>query len=296
MIVVGHERARALLREHASGIPVLVSGPSGVGLSLVVREWVGGLVSRGEVHRVGVSSYPLEDASLSPMEAVRQIERDVLRRIPSPGRLQRVIVIDLDWLSASSDKAANALLLTLEEPPAGVQFVLTASRPPLATIESRCLAVRLKPLSFEECREVLDAAGADDPGMLARLSSGRPALGLVWARRLRLRPLATHWLRSISDGNPTILDSVFRAIREPQGEPLSPAETVEALLDLSALVERALTEVLHREPVLFSALEVSALVRKPVPRVRVALEALRSTARVEFRVRYAAHLLREADG
>ena len=79
---------------------------------------------------------------------VRDLQRQLtLKRVE--GRFRVVILQDADRLRAA---AANCLLKSLEEPPEGTIFLLTAPRAAalLPTILSRCQRVRLAPLPPEE--------------------------------------------------------------------------------------------------------------------------------------------------
>ena len=74
--------------------------------------------------------------------------RDAIERTgyrPFEGRRRVVIVDDADAMEAP---AQNALLKTLEEPPAASTFVLVTSRPDvlLPTVRSRCQRLRFGPL------------------------------------------------------------------------------------------------------------------------------------------------------
>lgn len=87
---------------------------------------------------------------------------------------RRVAIVDAaDELNVS---AANALLKLLEEPPAGVTFLLISHQPSklLPTIRSRCRELRLAPLPSTQMAEALALAGvqSDAPEALAELSGG----------------------------------------------------------------------------------------------------------------------------
>lgn len=87
---------------------------------------------------------------------------------------RRVAIVDAaDDLNVS---AANALLKLLEEPPAGVTFLLISHQPSslLATIRSRCRELRLVPLAPDDMASALAQAGADevDPAQMAELAGG----------------------------------------------------------------------------------------------------------------------------
>jgi DNA polymerase-3 subunit delta' len=112
---------------------------------------------------------------------VEQIRRVVLERIgfaPHEGRAMVFIVHDADELTP---QAANALLKTLEEPPARTHFVLVTSRPKrlLDTIRSRTLPVRFGPLSTTILETILTAHQKDPK--LAAYAEGSASLALLLA-------------------------------------------------------------------------------------------------------------------
>jgi DNA polymerase-3 subunit delta' len=109
---------------------------------------------------------------------VEQVRRLVLARVgysPHEGRALVFIVRSAHELSLP---AANALLKTLEEPPARVHFVLLTGQPNrlLDTIRSRTLAVRFGPLGEDVLRTILEQHGL--PGALARLATGSASVAL----------------------------------------------------------------------------------------------------------------------
>ncbi len=93
---------------------------------------------------------------------------------------RRVVIVDpTEAMPATS---ANAFLKTLEEPPAGILFLLITSRPAqlLDTIISRCHRVPFTGLSPEEFRTVLERVDvpADEVESLFRMSDGSPGLAV----------------------------------------------------------------------------------------------------------------------
>jgi DNA polymerase-3 subunit delta' len=72
--------------------------------------------------------------------------------------------------------SANALLKTLEEPPAGVRLLLTAHDPEalLPTIRSRCQRWALALPPREQALQWLAGLGVDDPTVLLDAAGGRP--------------------------------------------------------------------------------------------------------------------------
>jgi DNA polymerase-3 subunit delta' len=97
--------------------------------------------------------------------------RLALRRVE--GRRRFVVI---DPADAMNPQAQNALLKTLEEPPAETTLVLVASSPDalLPTIRSRCLRVPFAPIPAAALAARLEAAGhpADKARLAAALSGG----------------------------------------------------------------------------------------------------------------------------
>jgi len=93
---------------------------------------------------------------------------------PSQGGMRVAIIDAVDDLNTNS---ANAILKTLEEPPARSVLLLVCHAPgaALATIRSRCRRLTLRPL---ESAAVRVALGADDEALL-RLAKGRPGRAIA---------------------------------------------------------------------------------------------------------------------
>jgi len=81
----------------------------------------------------------------------------------------------------------NAMLKMLEEPAAGVVWILESSRPAdlLPTVRSRVVEVPFAPLQRDETAELLARAGLERERSerLARWSGGSPGAALAWAER-----------------------------------------------------------------------------------------------------------------
>ncbi len=114
------------------------------------------------------------------IEQVRRLQ-ETLAFGPYEGRRRVVIIDPAERLGL---EAANALLLTLEAPPAHTLFILIASTPYalLETIRSRCQVIRFSPLSRESLREVLARLDRSLP-------PGDPALDLCQGSVARLLSL-----------------------------------------------------------------------------------------------------------
>jgi DNA polymerase-3 subunit delta' len=105
-----------------------------------------------------------------------------MARLPVEGR-HRVAVIE--GAHRMNEDAQNALLKTLEEPPAGATLILCADEPErlLPTVRSRAATLRLGPLGIRAIEGLLGERGIDPPraARLARLAGGRPGLALAYA-------------------------------------------------------------------------------------------------------------------
>jgi DNA polymerase-3 subunit delta' len=117
------------------------------------------------------------------VEEVRELTR-FLAMTPAEGGWRVVVIEELE---AMNEQAQNALLKTLEEPPARAVLVLTASAPDrlLPTIRSRVRRLDLFPLDPAVMDPVLTRwmpeMAAEDRGALARLASGSPGRALALA-------------------------------------------------------------------------------------------------------------------
>jgi len=89
----------------------------------------------------------IDGASNNGIDQVREL-RDTVRYAPAQGKFKVYIIDEVHMLSAA---AFNALLKTLEEPPAHVKFIFatTEVQKVLPTIISRCQRFDLKPIAPE---------------------------------------------------------------------------------------------------------------------------------------------------
>ena len=142
-----------------------------------------------------------EDRSTIPLELLigddeHRMREGLCWRIllkPVLGARKVAVIMDADHFS---EEAANCLLKTLEEPPAGAVVILvgTALERQLPTIRSRCQVIRFAPLAPDVVRRLLEretcALGSPvDPEILDRCS--RAAGGSLARGRLLLDPEVT---------------------------------------------------------------------------------------------------------
>lgn len=128
------------------------------------------------------------------VDAIRHLESEANFR-PYEAAARFFIIDDADKMN---DSAANALLKTLEEPPAGSHIFLITSRADslLPTIRSRCQVVRFAPVETSEIERLLIEARAfthDEARLTARLSRGSigraVSINVEQVRKLRERML-----------------------------------------------------------------------------------------------------------
>ncbi|MBI5690966.1 MAG: DNA polymerase III subunit gamma/tau [Verrucomicrobia bacterium] len=120
----------------------------------------------------------IDGASNNGVDQVREL-RETVRYAPAQGKFKVYIIDEVHMLSPA---AFNALLKTLEEPPAHVKFVFATTDPQkvLPTIVSRCQRFDLKPIPPELIVERLKRIAADEKirvsdtalASIARLADG----------------------------------------------------------------------------------------------------------------------------
>ena len=130
-------------------------------------------IARG-VHADVIVIEPGETGSIT-VDVVRTALDQAAYR-PFEGRRRVVIIDDADRLV---QPAQNALLKTLEEPPAASVFLLVTSRPHLllATVRSRCPELRFGGVSTDEIADILVTRHQFDP--TAALAAAAAADGSV---------------------------------------------------------------------------------------------------------------------
>lgn len=161
--VVGHDRVRALLARsiRAGRLPpaLLLAGPEGVGKRTLALAAARALVCQARsgdaceecpaCSRAARGLHPdvmlvePETATIK-IEQVREMAREVLA-LPFEGRARAFV---MDEAHVMTEQAQNALLKSLEEPPATSHVFLVTASPQalLPTIRSRCQTLRLGPL------------------------------------------------------------------------------------------------------------------------------------------------------
>jgi DNA polymerase-3 subunit delta' len=141
-------------------------------------------------------------AAIIPIDEVRRLKAFFSHT--SPGESWRIAIIDLaDELNVNS---ANALLKSLEEPPARTVVILVSAQPGrlLPTIRSRCRLLRLSPLPPDALRRAAEAAFARSPH--------KPPGEGDWDRLISLSMGSVRRLLTLSTADGLRLDDAIRRI------------------------------------------------------------------------------------
>lgn len=229
MTLLGHDDAWREWRDAMAGVRMhhawLLAGKRGLGKSAfaiaAARELVaepGAPQPQGSHPDILVLSHlPKDDKEEKKREAGQDYElarnikvsqiREMQRRLttrPTLGSRRAVIVDPADDLEPS---ASNALLKSLEEPPAGTFFMLIAHRPArlLPTIRSRCRILRFAPLPDAAIARLLSVEAPDGDGATraaaVTAAAGSPGAALEFMAQ-DLGPLDTLMRRIAADGDP----------------------------------------------------------------------------------------------
>jgi len=146
-----------------------------------------------------------------PVDAVRSLNQFFSLKSAMQG--WRVGVIDsLDELNRNG---ANAMLKTLEEPPANCLLILLShgTRALLPTIRSRCRTLRLHTLSDDDTLSALKGAGAEDPRTAAKLARGRPGHGMALLNPTGVAAAnaARSWLRALPKPSDSLMAQLVQS-------------------------------------------------------------------------------------
>lgn len=213
--LIGQEHAVAALRRAVAGEPHamshawLVTGPPGSGRSNAARAFAAGLqCARGfgcgectECRTALSGAHP--DVTLVRTEllsiGVDEVRELVRRAAMSPtiGRWQVIVVEDADRVT---ERGADALLKSIEEPAPRTVWVLCAPTPDdvVATIRSRCRLLRLQTPSVDAVAELLRTRDGVEPELAAyaaRVAQGHVGRARVLARNEGARERRAEVLR-----------------------------------------------------------------------------------------------------
>ena len=269
MTLLGHDDAWREWRDAIGGARMhhawLLAGKKGLGKSAFALAAARELVAQPGVPQPAgphpdilvLSHLPKDDKEEKKREAGQDYElarnikisqiREMQRRLttrPTLGSRRVVIVDPADDLESS---ASNALLKSLEEPPAGTFFVLVAHRPArlLPTIRSRCRMLRFAPLADEAIGRLLAAEAGDvdsatrDAAVIA--AAGSPGAALEFVRQ-DLGPLNALMQLIATDGDPQF------TLRGKLGEEIGARPDRARIAAALDLARASLAEMAHGAP------------------------------------------------
>ena len=229
MTLLGHDAAWREWREAMGSTRMhhawLLAGPKGMGKGEFARAAAAELVAEPGIAQPPFDRHPdilfpehpadgKEEAAKRengqdykrkrsiPVDEIRLVQRRLNTR-PTLGSRRVVIIDPADDLEKS---ASNALLKSLEEPPAGTFFLLISHRPGrlLATIRSRCRVLRFPALPDAEVAQILarEAPQADAATRAAAVAAaqGSPGAALGFVEH-ELGPLHVIMMRLVTEGD-----------------------------------------------------------------------------------------------
>lgn len=201
--LIGHGWAVSFLKQHLreGGLrhAYLLTGPDGVGKRTLATQLAQVLLCEEQGEDPCDSCRPCQQVASArhpDLHIVQSEEGETTLRVEQVRELQRAIslapyqaerrVVLILRAHEMSREAANALLKTLEEPPAQCVLVLTARSKEslLETIVSRCEVLPLRLVSTEVLEAGLRERVKDavDAALLAGLAAGRPGVALRLAQ------------------------------------------------------------------------------------------------------------------
>lgn len=126
---------------------LVVAGPTGSGKWTLAQRIAEQLLGKPIAQHPYVHILQSEPSKALTIEQVRDIEKFLERKVPSANAVNRIIMIEN--AQKLGEEAQNALLKTLEEPPAGTVLLLTADYAAslLPTIQSRTQIITVQPPS-----------------------------------------------------------------------------------------------------------------------------------------------------
>lgn len=201
--VVGHVKVRTALEAELPPVTMLRGQPS-IGKLTLARH----LADHHGIAPADRVEYVLRPLSVDHV-------RDILKFVSTAGfgPAGKLITIRLD---AASYAARNALLKTLEEPPATARFILLLARETSATIVSRCRVFHLGLLSDDELRTILTGQGIAAPTADKLIANGDGTVaGTLNAPDDKHKDLALNVLRAVATHDYELFDRSMREFTEP---------------------------------------------------------------------------------
>lgn len=220
----------------------IIEGPSGIGKSRFAIRLAAMLLG-AKPAGPDVAAAPIDDPVMQKITSSGHPDlKHVQRGLNDKGNLKQDISVEqirelngffslkpalggwrvgiLDALDEMNVNGLNALLKTLEEPPArAILFLIShGTVPVLATIRSRCQTLRLTTLSDEDTLRALKAQNSETPEQTATLVKGRPgrAEELTGTKVLAAAHAARSLLKAFPKPNDATLATAIQAAAEDE--------------------------------------------------------------------------------
>ncbi len=203
--IIGQDRLKSRMSAEVKsrrGNTYIVSGPQGSGKTYIASELARSFICQNPTDNgaCGKCSSCIYAGNGSNSDLIRiepqknedrisidRIREEVVGDYETSPRYSpnKVYVIDADHIGVESQ---NALLKSIEEPPADVIFILEVTNTDtlLPTIMSRAVEYKILPYTSDEVKEIIRAEGMDIPDseldMLADLADGIPGRAVRFAQ------------------------------------------------------------------------------------------------------------------
>ena len=233
------EHLKAAARSGHISHAYLIEGPSGMGKRLIAKTFAAALMCEASGaepccecrscrrvmsgNQTDLIQVTHEKPQLVRVEDIRrQVISDTAIR---PDSRYKVYIID--DAEKMNEAAQNALLKTIEEPPAYVVIILLAANRStlLPTILSRCICLEMKPVPFDEITAfITEQTGAESQKarLCASFAQGVPGKALMLAQSedfISLRDAAVGLVKRIDEIDPVEMGREIRRINTFHMEP-----------------------------------------------------------------------------
>lgn len=161
---IGHERIVDSFKKRIETGEIshahIIVGEDGIGKSNLAKTLAKNILGvKEDRNYIDIVNYRCKKASFG-VDDIRDIVEEINKK-PFEGDKKVIIIYDGNKLTV---QAQNALLKTIEEPPAGVFIILLCESLELIldTIKSRCQIYKLTPLTKDEVKLYIDNIGIDN--------------------------------------------------------------------------------------------------------------------------------------
>ena len=186
---------------------VVLTGPSGIGKGSLIDKLAAELLNTTSIEQhAGVLVVEKEsDKTEIGIDAVRRIQHFLSLKTTGDAKVRRIVKIE-DAQSLSTE-AQNALLKTIEEPPADTMLLLSATslRQLLPTVASRLQEISITAPSRDEVIRYFTALGHSEAGVAkaVAMSGGLPGMTAALLAESTDHPMtqAADWARRLLGAN-----------------------------------------------------------------------------------------------